>query len=420
MASKQITSSLARNDLQVQQTTNKLYAQPVSSSVGSAPDIILADNTPEISTLEDGQPIQITLGHGSNTIVNPTLQIGSTDSKEIVKDDNQPLLVGDTGTLPIFSYSAAFDKYILMNPFSITNNHLAPMLESTVKGRVSGSGTGVPVDLTDSQARTALGLGGLSVLNSVGQGQIDSGAIHTDELDTGLFSATISSNQLTVMSTGSYGFYPVLDHSTTGGLNVSISLEDDLSAGGLVNYLSTGAMSGGTLTVNQVFVNSSPPYTLGHGDIPYFFFIRVNSLGAVISTTSAPVPPWAYNGPTSVIPDFKGRDGKKYQIHSGIDMSDPDWFQRHMDGEIFEDKIIEITHDIKNADMDLLPHSFYSAEPSDTIALLDPLSTQKLGDLARNGVEIGKLIEDGHLKITNDFLDQNAPNGVKIIPIKWK
>lgn len=48
---------------------------------------------------------------------------------------------------------------------AVTNAKMANMAEATIKGRAAGGGTGDPQDLTASQARTALALGGAATLN---------------------------------------------------------------------------------------------------------------------------------------------------------------------------------------------------------------------------------------------------------------
>lgn len=118
MTNKQVTSSFARTDEEIQQTTNKLYPQPVLSGVGSAPDVILADTVPTTTTLIDGQPIQIELSHAANATTTPTAQIGSSATKTIVRQDGSALEIGDTGARPVLSYSLSIDKFILMNPVS--------------------------------------------------------------------------------------------------------------------------------------------------------------------------------------------------------------------------------------------------------------------------------------------------------------
>lgn len=168
MTNKQITSSFSRTDEQIRQTTNKYYPEPVLSGAGSAADVILADTSPTTTTLVDGQPIQIELAHGSNTTTTPTLQIGTTATKTIVRDDDAALQLGDTGTRPIFSYSESIDKYILMNPFTVQTGNLVDrnvtyqkIQDVSATSRILGretAGAGVIEEITPANVLTMLGL----------------------------------------------------------------------------------------------------------------------------------------------------------------------------------------------------------------------------------------------------------------------
>ena len=81
--------------------------------------------------------------------------------------------------------------------------------------------------------------------------------------------------------------------------------------------------------------------------------------------------------------------------------------------------MIEVTDEMKSADMNIIPHVFPKAEAG-SIVLLDPCATEKLLDLRDSGESITKLIIDGDLIMSTDYLNCEAPNGVKIIPIKWR
>jgi hypothetical protein len=59
---------------------------------------------------------------------------------------------------------------------AVTNAKLANMATATIKGRVT-AGTGVPEDLTATQARTVMGLGALATLATAGTAQIDNDAV---------------------------------------------------------------------------------------------------------------------------------------------------------------------------------------------------------------------------------------------------
>ena len=69
----------------------------------------------------------------------------------------------------------------------------------------------------------------------------------------------------------------------------------------------------GTITARQRFVQASPPYNLGNGDIPLFVFVEVASDGSILGTCVSTDPPWAYNGPTNILADVT-RFGKGFKI----------------------------------------------------------------------------------------------------------
>jgi hypothetical protein len=74
---------------------------------------------------------------------------------------------------------------------AITNAKLADMAEATIKGRAAGAGTGVPVDLTSAQGRTALGLGTIAT-QGAGAVAITGGTITgttVNGVDVGAFTA---------------------------------------------------------------------------------------------------------------------------------------------------------------------------------------------------------------------------------------
>jgi len=66
---------------------------------------------------------------------------------------------------------------------------------------------------------------------------------------------------------------------------------------------------------DQVYINASPPYDMGDGQVHGFVFAQVEKgSGRVIALYSADVPPWVYNGPTDVRPHYvDSSTGKKYR-----------------------------------------------------------------------------------------------------------
>jgi len=137
MAGPEITSSFARDDNEVLTTTNKNYAQGALVNPSSAPDVILADTTPGTTVLIDQQQITVELDHGANTTTTPTFQLGTTASKVITRLGASTLLVGDTsgtGNSLELKFSAALNKWVLLNPFNVNSVQIQIDADTDING----------------------------------------------------------------------------------------------------------------------------------------------------------------------------------------------------------------------------------------------------------------------------------------------
>jgi len=257
---------------------------------------------------------------------------------------------------------------------------------------------------------------------------IAAGTIGQGKLNTSTGGVSRAQNGLSVLTLpgGQYGFYPQLRVSAAAGANISaapaLSVYADAASALTVNSasLSTSATTymtlanfgaGITLYADQRYINSSPPYNLGDGEVPLFVFALINSAGEVESTYTADVPPWAYNGPTRVTADRITQDGRKFQRRRIIDPKT---------GDLIRDEI-EITDDIKNADMGLIPHPFAGNDlTGKTVVLLDPVETLDLLDLHEMGECVSDLLYSRHLMVDNQRISRAAPPGVQPCAIRWK
>lgn len=237
---------------------------------------------------------------------------------------------------------------------------------------------------------------------SITQGRLNSS---TGEVST---SSATGSNEL--LPGGEYGFFPRIRVSNAvydGSATICV----DSSATTYGSRINLAVTSGGTIYALQRYINSSPPYDLGDGDVPLFVFALVNSAGEVESTYAADVPPWAYNGPTRVTADRIAADGRKFQNRRFIDPAT---------GDLIRDEI-EITHELKNADMELIPHPFGGNDlAGKTIVLLDPVETLDLLDLHEMGESIADMLYGRHLVVDSDRIKRAAPAGVQPSAVKWK
>ncbi|KKL07391.1 hypothetical protein LCGC14_2586470, partial [marine sediment metagenome] len=183
-----------------------------------------------------------------------------------------------------------------------------------------------------------------------------------------------------------------------------------------------GEGGSGTMTVRQRFVQASPPYNMGDGNVFSFIFAIFDNLSNEIEAIyHAPDPPWANNGPTDIRPDrIDLKTGKLYKTIKiiGEDKSlfmDPDFIQ--------ESEEIEITADFKNSDMDLIPHPFQGNDlTGKTVIMFDPMSVivERLEDIKNSGGDASEIIFGNYLNIDNEELNRARPPGVMSVSISMK
>ncbi len=246
---------------------------------------------------------------------------------------------------------------------------------------------------------------------------------------------------------GEYGFWPTIKTSSaaiTRGYLAHVGAPVDATGAAsslnigttLLNRIVTGISSAGTETVRQRYVQASPPYDLGDGEVPLFIFARVDAAGNILNTYVAPEPPWANNGPTNIRPDFEDRAGRKFRrrlvvpnIRAGLDGTKAT--RAALEAALAEPQfeLVEITQAMKQADMPLIPHPWLGNDlTGQTIVLLDPIAdmTHKLLMLHEQIAEanadesIGELLHDGYMKIDNAGLSRACPPGVRACAAAWK
>jgi len=126
----------------------------VLSAGGSAADVITASLTPAPTSLVDQQTVIVELQHGANTTTTPTFNLNSLGAKTIVRDDDQALVVGDTGGdgyKLLLSFSNTKDSWQLLNPaksgvsktiYTSNDTHTPSSKASTIEFEVIGAGGG--------------------------------------------------------------------------------------------------------------------------------------------------------------------------------------------------------------------------------------------------------------------------------------
>jgi len=281
------------------------------------------------------------------------------------------------------------------------------------------------------------------------QTDIDSSAIGQGQLKTTTGEVSTTGPTLTRLTLpgGSYGFYPQVKasvSSTSAEITAYISFPTGVAdpASYVTRIMLANEDAARLSYAQQRYIQASPPYDLGDGEIPLFIFAKIDSQGNVIAVYEAPEAPWHYNGPTNIKADFY-RSGKGYQkrkdseeINSAMiaaghskgltrasskALSMLAYQDYHSAFNEAKDIEVEITQAIKQADMDLLPRPM---EPIDgnTVVMLDPVSD--LGSILfemkkHDGFSVNELLHDGDLIVT-DEVQRAGPQGVPVHGYKWR
>lgn len=261
---------------------------------------------------------------------------------------------------------------------------------------------------------------------SIGAASISQGDLNTS---TGTFSENswtavvasvfyIGNNSITAPG-GQYGF----SLQTTDDTNASYAgwVYSNSSSTFTTRY-SAIAKHTGTVTGNsrgqQRYINSSPPFDLGDGEVGGFIFALVSPSGEIVSHYAADVPPWGYNGRTDIRCTHKCPiTGKKFNM-----VSQNLTYEQIMDGVKPKLKPREITHAIKNADMDLIPHPFGVVPAGHHVVLLDPMDDKIRRTIEyqnQGGVDWTDALFNGKIEIGDDC-KRCGPKGVHIHKMKYK
>ena len=254
-------------------------------------------------------------------------------------------------------------------------------------------------------------------------------SVHQGDLNTSLGSVSTTSTASVVLTLpgGTYGFYPQTKSSSVGSSAHEVTIVGDGSTSIIlgttfVTYIGLrSASTGTTLSAQQRYINASPPFDLGDGALAGFIFAVVNKAGEIISTYIADVPPWAYNGPTRITPDYiDPRKGTKFRR-----VAKKRTLDEIIGGAPFEYELQEITQAIKNADMSLIPHPFGDCGEGETIVLLNPRDDKLAAIMehhANGGAdEIIEALHSGKICAGSEFLrGMKGPPGVAIAPLVYK
>ena len=255
--------------------------------------------------------------------------------------------------------------------------------------------------------------------NAVGQSELGPGAVHQSEMDTSTESdSTSSTSGVTfILTAGSWALGNHTNYISGSGstgafiANVGLIGEDVITITTTkYSYLTMESPTGITLESTTRYINSSPPYDLGDGEIALFTWARLNSNGEIVAIQASESPPWAYNGPTNITPSRVEKNGDKFRTI------------RTINEETGAVDLVEelITMEIKNRDMELLPHPFASLDAGDTVVLLDPPDMLELSEIRKAGESVNELLHSDYLRLDNTPISRCAPTGVMPCKFKWK
>ena len=286
----------------------------------------------------------------------------------------------------------------------------------------SGSATGT-VRFDGVVLGDTIAVNGSHILaGSITGANIAAGVIAQGHLKTAYGSVSGGGNM--TLPGGLYGFHVRTWHS--GGTTFQAHHAIIASNTSAVANIYMAPDAGGNVFADQQYVQASPPYNLGNGDIPLFLFAALDAAGAVLNTYVAPDPPWANNGPTDIRADYylAGRAYRRTRVVAaarallrGTPAERATFLAALRDAQIVD---IEICQARKQADMPLIPHPFLGALTNVAqVVLLDPVGAraEQLLALHEQSESLSELLHAGYIKVNNTPLTAAAPPGVA--PVRW-
>jgi hypothetical protein len=270
---------------------------------------------------------------------------------------------------------------------------------------------------------------------AVTQACIRAANVGQTELKTniGNVSSGIATN--TALPGGLYGFYPQVKHSSSGGPNVYLQAAAATAPTSYSTNVGWNTPSG-TQYAQQRYVQASPPYDLGNGEIPLFVFALIdNATGEVMATYIAEDPPWANNGPTVLNP--LGRAGIAMPMSLNEAIADATkWVEyehalasfvglpRAEIESVLSLSKEPISQELKQRDMPLIPHPFDLSGLADvSVVLLDPVGSfceQLQAIHCYTQDDLCEFLHGGHMIIDNQDNGAIAPPGVMPVNARFK
>lgn len=269
---------------------------------------------------------------------------------------------------------------------------------------------------------------------TVDQAAIGASAVGQSEVKKSYQTVSAAGTTNTFVFSG--GVYGMSSQLTTNVSTTLCSLY--MGAGPSVSASSSWSLidNTGTTSADLYYFTASPPYDMGDGEVPLFIYFRMDKSGNIKALSVSTEAPWHYNGPTNIVPS-------KYEKKNGIlvpyvrrkDMSN---FKRtyfrsvEMGGKYIEEYIeafinaedidVELTQDIKNADMNILPSALLCTPEDETLGMLDPVSDISWKILAMTSHKDFSAVEfiAKHCTIHNEVVNRKGPDGIKIFKFTEK
>lgn len=276
--------------------------------------------------------------------------------------------------------------------------------------------------------------------NTVTQSEVGASAIGQGELKTTTADNTTTTTSVDVTLTGGdYAF--LITGKTTAAVRPTTVYGDTtgnstkIITTSLTNIIRIGVTTGGaTATIRHRYIQASPPYDLGDGQISEFIFLAIdNTTGKIIHGSVGKDAPWHNNGPTRILPDYTDKKGIGY-IRTRDIMAMP-LTLRESETDLIKIKEyiqayqsmpyvnIEITQEIKNKDMNLFPTPWPEDNPDIVKVMLNPVSnlTEQLS-IMRDDPEFNllELFHNNYFVIDNTSSGLNGPPGILVPNYKWK
>jgi len=287
---------------------------------------------------------------------------------------------------------------------------------------------------------------------SVDTAQIVASAVTQGKLKSTTGEVSHNSGTLTnkTLPGGEYGFYPRL--KVDAGSSMEAQIAGTFSTTSYVTNIALDRVGGsGSVYAQQRYIQASPPYDLGDGEIPLFIFLNIDTnTREILESYIAPEAPWHHNGPTIIRPDGY-QDGIPYRrvrrippelealrdlarvvrrkVRRGEPITDTDRtilrdFYQAVRSQPKVRRVI--TQEIKNADMVRIPHPFPDHDSAtQTVVLLDtmsPILRHLLGFISDEGSDFDatKMFSRGFMTIGTTPLTRQGPAGVLHLGFNWR